>query len=72
MYGKNSECQPELNLKNANDYYILQPRTETLKKSPIYTFPTLLNALSPFIKLQKNRTTFRWALKAHLLEELAE
>jgi hypothetical protein len=72
VWQKNSERQPELNLRNANDYYILQPRTETFKKSPIYAFPTLWNALSPFIKLQNNRTTFRWALKAHLLEELTE
>jgi hypothetical protein len=58
------------NLRNASDYYLIQPRTEFFKKSPLYALPSAWNELSPFIKLHANRTTFRWALKAHLLEEI--
>jgi hypothetical protein len=42
--------------------------------SPCIRYP--ISAASNFfvdtVKLQNYRTTFRWALKAHLLEELAE
>ncbi len=58
------------NLRNASDYYLIQPRIEFFKKSPLYALPSALNELSPFIKLHANRITFRWALKAHLLEQI--
>jgi hypothetical protein len=60
------------NLRNENDYryYIPQPRTETFKKSTLYALPTTWNSLSPNIKLQSNKTTFKWALKAHLIDEI--
>jgi hypothetical protein len=37
--------------------------TKLFKKSTQY-------ALAPEINLQQNKTTFRWALRAHLLEEI--
>jgi hypothetical protein len=61
---------PAYNLRNAADYHLVQPRTEAFKKSPLYALPAAWNVLSPDIKLQQNRTTFRWALRAHLLEEI--
>jgi hypothetical protein len=30
------------NLRNANDYYILQHRTELVKRLPLYSFPAAL------------------------------
>jgi hypothetical protein len=44
VWQKNSERQPELNLRNANDYYILQPRTETFK-NPQYMHSLLCGML---------------------------
>jgi hypothetical protein len=67
---KNIDRDPTYNLRNAADYHLIQPRTEAFKKSPLYALPAAWNALSPEIKLQQNKTTFRWALRAHLLEEI--
>jgi hypothetical protein len=67
---KNSDREPAINLRNANDFYLPHPRTETFKKSTYYALPSAWNALSPYIKYQPNKLTFKWALKAHLLEEL--
>ncbi len=50
--------------------YLMQPRTETFKKSTLYALPFTWNKLAPEIKFQHNRITFKWALKAHLLESL--
>jgi hypothetical protein len=69
---KNSVRNPLLNLRNENDYYISHPRTETFKKSTLYALPTAWNNLSSAIKLQSNKTTFKWALKAHLIDEIPE
>jgi hypothetical protein len=67
---KNWEREPELNLRNANDFHLPQPRTETFKKNTFYSLPATWNSLTPFIKYQQNKLTFKWALKAHLLDEL--
>lgn len=67
---KNADRDPDLNLRNATDYYLPIPRTETFKKSTYYALPSAWNDLTPAIKLQNNKITFRWALKAHLLNEL--
>ena len=67
---KNADRDPNLHLRNANDYYLVQPRTETFKKSTMYALPFSWNELAPEIKLQHNRVTFKWALRAHLLETL--
>ena len=67
---KNRDREPALNLRNANDFYLPIPRTEMFKKSTFYALPAAWNELTPNIKLQQNKTTFKWALKAHLLEQL--
>jgi len=67
---KNIDRDPAYNLRNANDYHLVQPRTELFKKSTFYALPAAWNALAPEIKLQNNKTTFRWALRAHLMEEI--
>jgi hypothetical protein len=69
---KNNARENHLNLSNANEFYLPQPRTETFKKSTFYALPATWNSLSPYLKLQPNKITFKWALKAHLLEELPE
>jgi hypothetical protein len=67
---KNSEREPAINLRNANDYFIPMPRTETFKKSTYYALPLAWNDLAIEIKYQENKITFKWALKAHLMEDL--
>ncbi len=72
MWQKNNERDPIRDLRNANEYFIMQPRTETFKKSTLYALPFAWNRnnLVPEIKLQQNKTTFKWALKAHLFEDM--
>ncbi len=48
------------------------PRTESFKKSIAYSLPYTWNELQPEIKYQENAITFKWALKAHLLESIME
>jgi hypothetical protein len=67
---KNNERDPLYNLRNADDYWLTYPRTETFKKSTLYSFPAAWNELSPYIKYQTNKFTFKWALKAHLVDQL--
>jgi hypothetical protein len=66
----NANRDPNLNIRNAKDFCLIQPRTETFKKSTLYALPLTWNELAPEIKFQHNRITFKWALKAHLLESL--
>jgi hypothetical protein len=69
---KNNNRDVNRELRNANDFELTQPRTETFKKSTFYSPPNEWNNLIPEIKFQQNKTTFKWALKAHLLEDLVE
>jgi len=69
---KNNERALDRNLRNADEYSLPLPRTEMFKKSTYYAIPNAWNELAPEIKMQQKRTTFRWALKAHLLQELLE
>ncbi len=64
--------EPAVNLHNANDYYLPLPRTEAFKKSIAYSLPFTWDELQPEIKYQENAITFKWALKAHLLESIME
>jgi hypothetical protein len=72
VWVRNNEREPNFNLRNATDFYIPLPRTETFKKSTYYALPTIWNSLSPYLKYQPNKITFKWALKAHLLDELPD
>ena len=71
VWPKNSDREPAANLRNANDYYLPIPHTETFKKSTYYALPKAWNELCNEIKLQQIKITFKWALKAHLLESLS-
>ena len=69
---KNADRAPELTLRNTNEFNLLHPRTELFKKSTYYSLPLAWTNLANEIKFQQNRTTFRWALKAHLFEDMIE
>lgn len=60
---KNNDRNQAINLRNADDYYLPIPRTETFKKSTFYALPHSWNELDPAIRYQQNKTTFKWALK---------
>jgi hypothetical protein len=68
----NIDREPAINLRNANDFYLPQPRTETLKKSTYCALPAAWNSLTPFLNTNQTKLTFKWALKAHLLDELPD
>ena len=70
IWQKNSERISHNNLRNADDYYIPNPRVESFKYIPLYSFPLEWNKLAVEIKYQYNRHTFKIALKDHLLEKI--
>jgi hypothetical protein len=72
IWTKTGQREHVQNLRNANDFYLPIPRTEMFKKSTFYAMPAAWNNLPIEIKLQQNKITFKWALKAHLLETLLE
>jgi len=51
---RNANRANERILRNGNLYSLLQPRTETLKKSTLYALPAAWNDLTPEIQLQQN------------------
>ena len=67
---KNFNRNPELNLRNADDFFLPQPRIESFKFIPLYSFPLEWNRLAAELKYQFNRTTFKIALKNSLLDSL--
>ncbi len=44
---KNNERNVDRELRNANDFLLSQPRTETFKKSTLYALPFIWNNLAP-------------------------
>jgi len=72
VWTKNNVRMPTQNLRNANDYYLPIPRTETFKKSTFYALPSAWNDLPISLKIQENKITFKWALKAHLLDDIRD
>ena len=55
-----AQLHPELNLRNANDFYLPFPRIELYKKLPLYSLPLAWNNLGDLC-FQHNRYTFRTA-----------
>ncbi len=62
----------QMGLLSINNSVTNISRLGTFKKSTYYSIPHAWNELAPEIKLQQNAITFKWALKAHLLESLVE
>jgi hypothetical protein len=58
-----------LNRNNAALLHIPTPRIELLKKSPLYSLPSLWNELDDF-KHQNCKTTFKISVKDKLLDEI--
>ena len=61
---------PNLQLRNADDFYLPNPRVDSFKNIPLYSFGNEWNNLDDGIKFQFNRITFKIALKNYLLESL--
>ena len=68
----NATRNPHLNLRNADDFYLPNPRDESFKNIPLYSFALTWNNLADEIKFQYNRVTFKIALKKHLFESLMD
>jgi hypothetical protein len=56
-------------LRNANDFYIPQPRIELVKRLPLFSFPTTWNSESDE-KFTASQPTFLKSLKKKLLDNL--
>jgi hypothetical protein len=65
----NSERNPYRVLRNANDYYIPQPRIELVKKLPLFSFPTTWNSETDE-KYSPSQHTFLKGLKQKLLANM--
>lgn len=72
IWQKNFERNPNIELRNANDYYIPLAKIESFKKIPLFSLPTQWNALPDEIKLQHNKFTFKHCLKDFLFESINE
>jgi hypothetical protein len=58
-------------LRNDDDYLLPHPRLEFFKKIPIYSLAAKWNAAG-VLRFYQNRTTFKIALKDHLLNEIVD
>jgi hypothetical protein len=56
-------------LRTNDDFILPLPRIELFKRIPLYSLPQIWNDTGN-IKLQHNRTTYRWGLREELLAEL--
>ncbi len=68
---KNNQRETQHNLHNNDDFTLPMARIEFFKKIPLYSLPLAWNILDD-IKLQHNKTTFRWGLREKLFSELTE
>jgi hypothetical protein len=68
---RNVDRQIERNLRNINDFTLPNPRLELFKKFPIYSLPLEWNNCG-VLSLYENKTTFKFALKDQLFEEIQE
>ena len=60
---------PNLNLRNNDDFYIQPHRLESLKRLPLFQFPKLWNECGP-IKHENNPSAFLRSLKSKLFSEI--
>jgi len=66
---KNIERNPGLNLRNAQDYFIKPSIFSTLKRLPLFTFPSLWNSETVLKDTQDSKIFLR-SLKLRLLNEI--
>ncbi len=65
----NHEKIPDRALKNANDYYIPQPRIELVKRLPLFAFPSARNS-EDIEKYIPSQPIYLKYLKKKLLENM--
>jgi hypothetical protein len=65
----NSERNPGRVLRNANDYYIPQPRIELVKRLPLFSFPSTWNSETDE-KYIPSQHLFLKSLKRKLLDNM--
>ena len=66
---KNNERNPGLNLRNAQDYFVKPSIFTTLKRLPLFTFPSLWNSETALKDIQDSKIFLR-SLKIRLLNEI--
>jgi hypothetical protein len=66
---RNNERNTGHTLRNDDDYLLPHPRVEFLKKIPMYSLAAAWNAAG-LLRFYQNKTTFKIALKDHLLNEI--
>ena len=64
---RNMDRNPILNLRHANDYYILPAAFTSLKRLPLFTFPSLWNG-EHVSKSDQNSKSYLRSLKKHLID----
>ena len=68
---RNEDRQIVHNLRNVNDFTLPNPRIELFKKFPLYSLALEWNN-SGVLSLYENKTTFKFALRDQLFEEILE
>jgi hypothetical protein len=68
IWNTNALINPDLTLRNANDFTLPFPRIELIKKLPLYSLPLAWNSLGD-VRYQHNRYTFKMALLNSLLND---
>jgi hypothetical protein len=66
---KNNQRAAHQVLRDDDKYYLPQARTDAFKKIPLYSIPEEWNKHND-MRYQNNKITFKWALRAQLLEEI--
>jgi hypothetical protein len=66
---KNDQRAAAQALRDDDKYHLPQARTEALKKIPLYSLPEEWNKHND-MRYQNNKTTFKWALRAQLIDEI--
>jgi hypothetical protein len=69
LWQTNAARNPIRELRNANDYFIPQHRIETVKRMPLFSFPTIWNAENNE-KFNPSLPVYLKSLKKRLLESL--
>jgi hypothetical protein len=71
IWNKNYLNQGDRPLRNADNYFLPNPRTELFKKSPLYALPLKRKHLDDN-RYIRNRTTFKTSLKYNFLSSLMD
>jgi hypothetical protein len=69
IWRKNEQRAATQALRDDDKYHLPPARTEAFKKIPLYSLPEEWNKHNE-MRYQENKTTFKWALKAQLLDEI--